>query len=166
MKRKMSGSTDGDNLSLSLLGGYEFQSGSVAHGPWAGVQLQWIDVDGFSEGGGSSALRFGSQKRNSTVGSVGYRATMDAGSYMPFGSVSWNHEFRDEDRDVTASLTSMAASSFAMPGVKAKRDWATLSGGVSVRVAPSATAILSASAEVGRGDVTNYGLHAGINFQF
>lgn len=165
-KRKMSASTDGDNLSLVFFGNYEMKDGNLTHGPWAGLQLQWIDVDGFRESGGSTALRFGSQSRNSTVGSVGYRLTLDAGDYVPFASVALNHEFRDTDRNVTASLTSMTASSFALPGVKTQRDWATLAAGVSVRLTPTTTALVAGSAEVGRGDVTDYRVHAGVNFQF
>ena len=57
------------------------------HGPVAGIVLQRVRVDGFTESdplGGISSLAFDLQTRNSTVTELGYQASIDLGRWQPF----------------------------------------------------------------------------------
>ena len=49
-------------------------------------------VGGFTETGSFTSLSFGDQVRDSAIGTLGYRVSLDAGMFRPFAKVAWNHE--------------------------------------------------------------------------
>jgi outer membrane lipase/esterase len=67
-----SADTNGHSLALALRGGGDFKFGAVTTRPVAGVVLQQVRLNSFSETdtSGASALSFGSQTRNSFVSSL------------------------------------------------------------------------------------------------
>lgn len=140
--------TDGQSLALALRGGFDATLGSLTTGPVAGVLLQRVRLDGFSESGtsGVTALRFDDQTRDSAISQLGWRGALDRGPWQPFAEVSWNHEWADDDRSITASLTSTAAPSYEADAVSTSIDWASASVGTSYAVnsALSLRATLSA----------------------
>ena len=113
------GSTSGNNTSFAAEVGYNFTTAwggsagpsvmpvkaplapsySFSHGPVAGIVLQRIHVNGFTETdafasiGGFTALSFADQTRNSAVSELGYQASVDFGIWHPFAKLVWNHEF-------------------------------------------------------------------------
>jgi outer membrane lipase/esterase len=98
------GSTSGTNLSLATEGGYNFAAGPFTHGPLAGMLLQQVHIDGYTETdafssvGGFTALSFSGQTRNSAVSELGYQASVDVGIWSPFAKIAWDHEFADTNR--------------------------------------------------------------------
>jgi outer membrane lipase/esterase len=106
LTRTNSGDTSGTHWGLRALGGYWFKHSNVLHGPFAKLVYQDISVNGFSEGGGgSTALRYGDQSRDSLIGSLGWQAQGTWGAVRPFGRVTWEYEFKDDARTVTAYPT-------------------------------------------------------------
>ena len=73
--------TTGQSLALALRGGGDFSLGQITTGPVAGVVLQQVHVDGFTETGtsGVTALSFGSQTRDSFVSQLGWRVLAGRG---------------------------------------------------------------------------------------
>ena len=130
--------TNGRSLALALRGGVDFRLGRITTGPVAGVVVQQVHVEGFTETGvsGVTALSFGSQTRDSLVSRLGWRASADLGRWRPFTEAEWNHEWAGRDRTVTAALTSVAAPSFTMDAVPAAEDWAAASLGASYTFGP------------------------------
>jgi outer membrane lipase/esterase len=114
------GSTNGTNLSLAAEGGYNFFTGPFAHGPLAGMLLQQVHINGYTETdafgavGGFTALSYSGQTRNSAVGELGYQASVDVGIWSPFAKIAWDHEFAATNRLVTASLTTISAPSYSI----------------------------------------------------
>jgi outer membrane lipase/esterase len=160
-----SASTRGHNFSFAGLVGYDFQSAVVVHGPVAGIELQSVGIDSFTETGGFTALAFSDLGRNSTVSRLGYRAAFDYGRWRPFAEVTWNHEFENTaNKTVRATLTSVAAPSYSMPIVQFGRDWASASVGTTVSLADHWTGLASFNAQLGQHGVTNYGGRLGINY--
>jgi outer membrane lipase/esterase len=163
------GSTNGSNLSLAAEGGYNFASGAVTHGPLAGLLLQRVYIDGYTETdqfaavGGFTALSFASQIRNSAVSELGYQASVQLGNWSPFAKLTWDHEFAGANRTVTASLTTIAAPSYDMPALILGTDWMTLSAGTSVRLEHGVTGYAMLTGEVAEKSVTSYGAQLGIN---
>jgi outer membrane lipase/esterase len=163
------GRTFGTNVSLAAESGYDFFAGPIRHGPLAGLVLQRVYVDGFTETdafastGGLTALSFAGQLRNSAVSELGYQASADLGRWRPFAKLAWNHELASLDRSVTASLTTVAAPAYAMPAVISGRDWATGTVGAAVSIAPGTTAYASFSGQAGQTNVINYGGQIGVN---
>lgn len=162
------GNTSGSNASLAAETGYNFFAGPISHGPVAGILLQRVDIDGFTEAdgfaaiGGFTALSFAAQVRDSAVSELGYQASADIGIWHPFAKIGWNHEFA-ANRTVTASLTSIVAPSFALPAVAFGTDWATATIGSAVNIGHGMTAYAAFTSEEGQTNVVNYGGQVGLN---
>lgn len=159
-------STRGSNSSLALEAGYDQALDRLTHGPVAGITLQQVKIGGFTETGSFTSLSFGDQTRDSAVTALGYRASYDAGQFRPFALVVWNHELASPDRLVTASLTTVAAPSYAMPAVLVGRDWATGTVGTTLNITKDFTGLASFTAQVGHTGVTSYGGRIGLNYAF
>jgi len=184
------GKTSGRNTSLAAEFGYDFMTPignsavvppmsvkatpaaaglQIAHGPVAGIVLQHIRVDGFTETdpfasvGGFTALAFADQTRNSAVGELGYRASIDIGIWRPFAKFVWNHEFASTDRSVTAALTTVTAPSYWMPAVVLGKDWATGTIGTTATIAQGVTGYVTFSGQMAQRDVVAYGGQIGLN---
>ena len=157
------GSTNGSNISLALETGYNFVQGRLTHGPLAGVLLQRIYIDGFTESGSFTSLAFDEQKRNSAVTELGYQASFDAGMWRPFAKAAWYHELVSSDRLVTAFLTTIAAPGFSMPAVVFGSDWGMASVGTTVKLASNVTGLLAAYGQFAETGVVNYGAQFGFN---
>jgi outer membrane lipase/esterase len=160
------GSTDGNDVSLAGEAGYDFHTGSVTHGPVAGLILQQARVGGFTESGSFTSLSFGSQIRNSEVGVLGYQARFDWGRWHPFAQLAWDHEFDPLDRTVTASLTTIAAPSYSMPAVVLGRDWGTATVGTQLTLTSAWTGLASFTAQLGQDHASVFGGLVGLNYAF
>jgi outer membrane lipase/esterase len=157
------GDTDGSQFSLALQTGYNFIYGPLTHGPLAGILLQRIHIDGFTESGSFTSLAFDEQKRNSAVTEVGYQATFDAGKWRPFVRAAWYHELVSTDRLVTAYLTTITAPGFSLPAVVFGTDWGMANAGATVKISPNVTALVAAYGQFAQQGVVNYGGQVGLN---
>jgi outer membrane lipase/esterase len=184
------GNTSGRNISFAAEFGYDFTLplGGVApaapvmplkapaaasplltFGPVAGIVLQHITVNGYTETdpfaaiGGFTALSFGDQTRNSAVTELGYQASLALGRWQPFTKLVWNHELVSTDRSVTASLTSIVAPSYWMPAVVLGKDWGTATIGTTVTFAPGVTGYGTLTSQIGEQNVITYGGQVGLN---
>lgn len=161
-----SGATNGSNTSLAMQGGADFKAGILTHGPLAGLILQRVTVDPFTEAGGFTSLAFGSQVRESAVSVLGYRASLDLGAFRPFVRLSWDHELASIDRGVRAALTTVDAPSYEMSAIRLGRDWGTASVGTLWNAGNGLTALASATAQAGQTGAMSYGGRFGLNYAF
>ncbi len=96
-------STDADSIQAMLTVGYAMQSGCIKHGPFAGIEYQNINVDGYTQGGvlpiGVSGYDVDSLRLL-----AGYRVEAAYGKFSPFASVAYAHEFEDDQLSTTAVL--------------------------------------------------------------
>jgi outer membrane lipase/esterase len=180
------GNTSGRNASLASEIGYNFQlqvgsAGTPAplplkappgaplylvHGPVAGILLQRIWVDGFTETddlGGVTALSYASQIRDSAVTRLGYQAHIDLGIWTPYAKLTWDHELVPYDRSVTASLTTITAPSYSMPAVVLGKDWGSGTIGTTVALGRGITAYASFTSQFGQSQVSFYSGQIGLN---
>ncbi len=167
--RRHSGSADGSNFFGALQGGYEFRNDSFSHGPVIGLVAQQIRVDGYAEDGStlSTSLAFGSQKFNSLVGSIGYKAEMNLGSNVrPYIQLSYDKEFGDLADEVTAQLQSMPETTpYAVPGLSFDDDYVTLQLGMRAQFG-ALSANIGGNVTAMNDDGTNWGIRAGIGTKF
>jgi outer membrane lipase/esterase len=161
-----SGSTNGSDISLASEIGYKYSNGAITHGPIAGLILQRIYVDGFTEAGGITALSFDDQIRNSAVSELGYQASYDAGKLRPYAKLVWNHELASTDRLVTASLTTIAAPSFSLPAVILGKDWGTATVGKEVLISERVKGYAAFTSQFGQNSTTFYSAQVGLNVSF
>jgi outer membrane lipase/esterase len=161
-----SGSTSGEDWSAAFQGGYKFWTNGLTHGPIAGFVHQNVSIGGFTESGSVTSLAFGNQTRESDVGQFGYRAAYDLAEYQPFVQIMYNHEFADANRNITASLTTIAAPSYSLPAVLLGKDWGEVKAGVNADVGHGVRAFVLGSADFGQGSATVYGGQIGFNIAF
>ncbi len=162
------GDTTAKDLALALRSGGDIRLGRITTGPVAGLVLQQVHVNGFTETGtsGVTALSFGSQTLDSAVSQLGWRVLVDLGNWQPFAEAKWNHELCDTNNQVTASLTSVAAPSYTMAALPASTDWADASLGVSYKLNPQVMLRCTATAMSLATQVISYGGELGVNVSF
>lgn len=160
--------TTGQSPAFALRGGYDFKLGSITTSPVAGMVLQQVYVNGFTETStsGVSALSFGSQTRSSLISQLGWRVFADAGNWQPFAEAKWNHELADKNRMVSASLTSVAAPSYSIAAAPVASDWATGSLGAAYKINPQMLLRGTFSAMVLNPQVISYSGELGLNIGF
>lgn len=160
------GTTSGSDVSVVGDIGYNFSLGSMIYGPVVGMTLQQVHIGGFTESGSFTSLGFGSQTRNSAVGDLGGRVTFDLGYLSPFAKATWNHEFASTNRQVTATLTTTVAPSYAMPAVQVGSDWGIVTAGTTVKLASNVSGLLAVTGTLAQQNVTTYSGQVGINVSF
>jgi outer membrane lipase/esterase len=159
-------STFASNISIAGDVGYNFYYGGITHGPVAGMTLQQVHVDGFTESGSFTSLGFGPQTRNSAIGDFGYRVMLDLGSFSPFAKATWDHEFASTNRQVAAVLTTSVAPLYSMPAVQIGSDWGALTAGTTVKLANNVSGLLAVTSTVAQQKVATCSGQVGINVSF
>lgn len=162
------GDASGHTASLALRGGFDIKAGECMTGPVLGTIFQKADIDDFTETGttGATALSFDDQTRDSQVTQLGWRASIEVGAWKPFAEATWNHEWNDDDRTVTTTLTSVSAPSFTSLAVPVAADWGNVTIGTSYKVRPSTMLWIVFSTVVGNSELTNYGGEFGLRISF
>lgn len=131
--REMRGSTDGGRLSLGARLDYTFEAGALRHGPLASLLYQRINISDFDErandGSSSSNLAYRMQKRRSTIASVGWQASLDAGKWQPYGEFSLNRDLQNR-RSPVRIATSASDALYTAPTVDVARSFASVKLGV------------------------------------
>lgn len=158
----------GRSLALAILAGGDLKLGKVTTGPVAGLVLQQVRMNGFTETGtsGVTALMFDSQTRGSIVSQLGWRASVDIGDWQPFAEAKWSHEWADKNRTVTASLTTVPAPPYSMDAVPMAKDWASGSLGVVYKLSSQVMLRGVGSAMFLNRQGTSYGGELGLSYSF
>jgi outer membrane lipase/esterase len=151
--RTEEGDTRGTHLMGRVFGGYWFNTaGGWIHGPFARVTYQEARVYAWSETGtSSSAMTFGSQKRDSLISSLGWQVAGSIGSLRPFGRVTWEKDNDNDDRSVRAGLVSMPGT-FAIPVFRADDNYVLFNVGASADLGSKLVGFISVSATANKDD--------------
>jgi subtilase-type serine protease len=123
----------------SVEAGYALPTGVATFSPFAGLTVQSIDQDGFTEtGAGVLGLRVNEQSQSSVRSTLGTRVGFD----VPIGdlvisndlSVAWAHEFAPVDRGVVAAFVGAPGASFQVMGAKVPGDSAQVGFGLATAI--------------------------------
>jgi outer membrane lipase/esterase len=160
--------TDGQTLAIAVRGGRDFRVGAITTGPVAGVVLQRVRLDGFTEAGvsGVTALSFGSQTRDAAIGQLGWRAVVDLGNWRLSADAAWVHDWAGRYREVTAALTTIATSPFVADAVPVSADWGSATLGAAYRLGSRVALHATGSVVFGSPQVTSYGGNLGLSIRF
>jgi outer membrane lipase/esterase len=162
--RTETGTTSGSYRALRAGGGMDFTSGALTYGPVANFTWQKVTVDGYGEASGdSSSMGFGQQDRTAVTGSMGGRLSYNAGSAQPFLQATYQHEFKNDDRTVSASVANMPGS-FALPAYVPSKDYGLLTVGFAAQLTKSASGVFAVNSVLGQRDVRSTG--GGVNLRF
>jgi outer membrane lipase/esterase len=167
-QRSESGTANGTHWSLRAIGGYWMRSGDFNHGPFASLVYQDVEVDNFSERGGTfTALSYGEQTRKSLVGSLGWQVQGQWGMVRPFARAVWEYEFEDDNRSVSASPIGIGGSYEIAVG-KPDSNWGLFTFGAAMDFGSGSatmgplTGYLMGSATAGKSDNDSWSITLGL----
>lgn len=125
--REHTGSPDGSNLTVAINAGYEFGTeGGFRHGPVASVTWQKVKIDGYTESNlSATALGYGDQDIDSTVGRAGWQARFDGGTIKPYIQVTYDHEFEDREQASAWLQTVPGVGTYRVPGLDVDKSYGT-----------------------------------------
>ncbi|OHX16045.1 hypothetical protein BI343_15800 [Chromobacterium amazonense] len=160
------GKTRQTQYGMRIGGGYRLQYGSLTHGPVAGLDFAHAKVGGFTEqGGNSSSMYFNEQTRSSLVGRVGWQLDATIGQFSPYAKVSYAHEFKQDDRNVTAGLATAMGDWTTNLG-KPASNWMEWTAGVSANFNKKVTAFGQLTATSGKNGGNQTGGNIGVAVSF
>ncbi|POA99597.1 hypothetical protein C2134_05835 [Chromobacterium sinusclupearum] len=160
------GKTRQTQYGMRIGGGYRLQYGSLTHGPVAGLDFAHAKVGGFTEqGGNSSSMYFNEQTRSSLVGRVGWQLDATVGQFSPYAKVSYAHEFKQDDRNVTAGLATAQGDWTTNLG-KPASNWMEWTAGVSANFNKKVTAFGQLTATSGKNGGNQTGGNIGVAVSF
>ena len=132
-----SGSTNGNQATVNLDGGYDWHATDrLTAGPIAGLQYVHLDISSFSENGaGAANLAVGSQVMDSLQSRVGGRIDYHllTSTYSSFAAelhAAWQHEFLDDSRGIGASFINSGLTPFSVQTTAPLRDAAVVGVGL------------------------------------
>jgi outer membrane lipase/esterase len=168
--RSLTGSPGGRNFAIGGQVGYTFDLGNLSHGPVAGLLWQQVKVDGYGESAGGATwlgLNYGSQTRDSLLGSLGWQVSYQAGGFVPYARLSYDYDFKDnKERDVSAQLQSLASlPAFSLPAFVPGQSWGTALVGVAGKFG-SVTGNLGAMTTFGQSSASATTAFATVNVSF
>jgi uncharacterized protein YhjY with autotransporter beta-barrel domain/phospholipase/lecithinase/hemolysin len=166
------GATDAAAFAVAARAGYLFDLGQLRAGPIAGVTYVHSRVDGYTETG-DPLLTFNvsEQTLDSLTGSVGLRFLAPfrtgGGLVIPYLNVTLEHQFGDDTRTMTASLTQAPLLPILSPvATFDTRTYGRVEGGITFQLGGNLSASLAGSSTFAREEGEDYRFSAGLNVRF
>jgi uncharacterized protein YhjY with autotransporter beta-barrel domain/phospholipase/lecithinase/hemolysin len=166
------GDTDAAAVALAARAGYLFDFGQLRAGPIAGVTYIHTNVDGYTETGDPLlTFKVSEQTLDSLTGSVGLRflAPFRAGGglVIPYLNVTLEHQFGDDTRTMTASLTQAPLLPILSPvATFDTRTYGRVEGGVTFQLGGDLSASIAGASTFAREEGEDYRFSAGLNLRF
>ncbi len=158
----ISNDTDATSIQAMWTLGYTMVQGNVKHGPFAGLEYQNVDVDGYRQSGPLPISAKGFEV-DSLRALIGYRATATFGQFRPYGSVAYAHEFEDGTVSQSASF---GGTAFKVQGA-AQSSAFLISLGTGYSLTESLSLDLGYRGEIATDDgITSNGGSLGVNYSF
>jgi outer membrane lipase/esterase len=164
--RSDKGETDGDHVGAELMLAYTFKGEGYAHGPFAGVTWQEVEVGAYAEDGvNSTSMNFGAFTRESMVSFAGYQLKADFDALQPFVRAAWNREDKTGRTVVNAGSNSMGGR-FALDGFAPAKDWTSVDVGLGFSFSDSLGGHVVYSGRFGDDVVDRDRLGVGLTYRF
>jgi uncharacterized protein YhjY with autotransporter beta-barrel domain/phospholipase/lecithinase/hemolysin len=166
------GSTDANSFAATARGGYLLDFGKLRAGPIAGLSYTHSTVDGFTEKGDPLlTYSVAAQTLEALTGNVGvqFRVPFLIGPnpVNTFLNVTLEHEFADNTRTMTASLTQAPLLPILSPVPNFDtRTYGKIEGGVTFQIGPNLSTTIIAASTFAREEGNDYRISAGLNYRF
>lgn len=159
-----SGSTEASSFQALATVGYAMGDERVKHGPFAGLEYQSLDVDGFTDVGGGVNVLVNDYDIDSLRGLIGYRVDANLGTFRPYASIAYAHEFEDGANSATASIGGVG---FAVQGAELQSA-VLLTVGTGISINSSLTVDVGYRGEIPVDDegLTSHGASLGLSYSF
>jgi len=176
--QEAAGDTKGQEYSLSLSGGYEYNQGPLSYGPYGRLSYTRADIDAYSERasnpevkGAGSVLSLSDQDVDSATavlgGQVSYAISRPSGVFMPQARFEWEHEFSDGSRQLAAQFVhDPSNSTFSITTDEPDRDYLNLGLGFSVVTAEGRSGFLYYETRLDQDNIAQNWIKAGVRLEF
>ncbi|OYV06062.1 MAG: hypothetical protein CFE26_08335 [Verrucomicrobiales bacterium VVV1] len=157
-----SGNQDANSLQALWTIGYTMGNQQVKHGPFIGVEYQNVEADGFTETG-ALPLSISGYEQDSLRGLAGYRVNTNLGTFRPYASVAYAHEFEDGQNRRSASF---GGTPFSVVGAD-QSSAILITAGTGIGLTDSLTLDIGYRGEIAIDDgLTSHGGSIGLNYSF
>jgi outer membrane autotransporter protein len=150
---KARGNTNG--VEFNTLGGlgYNWTPGAWRFGPSAHAEYSYLIMDGFTERGSIAPLKIKSQSSDSLAARLAWNLNYqwelpNRMVIAPQGSVSWRHEYLNQDQTLQSKFASGAGGVFNTQVNGVNRDSALAGASLLVQWSPTITTVVGYEAEV------------------
>jgi len=167
------GSTDGDQMTLSIGGGYEMRTGNLTVTPYGRLDYLRLEVDSFTETEEISGLGLdvNSQTTESLQSAIGARISTPistgVGVFMPYATVEWNHEYENDSEGLAAKYTHDPFNTFfVIPSEEPDRNFFTVGLGVAATFQRGLSAFVNVDTVLGLSRTDAYAVTVGVRAEF
>jgi len=130
-----SGTTSGNQTGAKIGGGYNFNWGSLVHGPLVALSWERVKVDGYSEAASPTAMTFSNQTAKSMRHRIGWQLVgdwpTDWARLRPYARLTHEKEYEDNTGTVTAGFLG-SPFTFSTSSPSGKDTWGLLAAGVNI----------------------------------
>ncbi len=167
------GTPGGNQYSISLGTGYDYSVKGWTLNPYAKVNYLKLDVDSFSETGGSGwGMAFANQTVESVTttlgGQVSYPVSTAWGVLLPTVRGEWHHQYEDSSRNIAVRFLGDTTSGMAFNTVSSApdRNYFTVGTGISGTFAQGLSAFFNYDALLGYRSVESHLFTLGARMEF
>jgi outer membrane autotransporter protein len=129
--------------------GHVLPLGRAAIEPFAGVAWVGIESDGFTEAGGTAALRGSAGSAETFASTLGLRGRVEIGALSLKGKVAWQHDFDADPSRAILAFDTAPGTRFTVTGVTGDEDVGVIELGAETRLAGAARLSLVYSGRIG-----------------
>ncbi|MDB4793671.1 autotransporter domain-containing protein [Methylacidiphilales bacterium] len=167
------GTSQGNQYSGNLTGGYEFHQGDFKFGPLATVQYVHLDINSIQEQG-PTALSINQQDDDSLRSYVGFEGRYSTKAISCYGpliltphfSATWQHEYMDDSRGITSQFNGAGGGSFTVEADSPERDAAFLDVGVDAELSSNVVLFADYETQLGQAHYYAQSAQGGVRVSF
>lgn len=172
------GSTEGDQTTLSINMGFDYNKGALSYGPTLDLTYSSLTIDGFSESmsnpeavGRGLALTYKDQDIDSVRSILGFHvshaSSQNWGIFSKQLRLGWHHEFEDDEREIRSFYSfDPAQTEMILKADAPDTDFYSVSIDLSAGFANGRSAFISYSTLAGLDDVSLNQISAGLRLEF
>ncbi|HSI14659.1 MAG TPA: autotransporter outer membrane beta-barrel domain-containing protein, partial [Chthoniobacter sp.] len=165
-----SGSTQGGSVDVLVNTGYDWRIDALTIGPTASFQYTYVGIDGFTEHGSLTPLRYAGQHQSSIRSNFGLRMAYDWKIrnvlVRPEMTLAWQHEYGDRSVTIDSALASGAGDAFSVSDTEIGRDSLLFGAGVAVLWNPRTSTYLYYDADLLKKEYNSQSVSGGLRLNF
>ncbi len=174
INRTASANPDGEQLSATLAGGYDFHTGGLSYGPYARVSYFSTYIDQYDETGAQGLnLRVNEHKSDSLESVLGaqisYAFSHSFGVIVPHLKAEWHHEFKNSQRSFDVRFINDPAKKktvYQSNSGSPDRNFFNLSAGLSADLKYGFQTFVNYETILGLNNIETHKFSAGIRMEY